>query len=297
MRILPIGVAFLLGAILGAMAATVWRDQHPVLVPPPPSSATPVVVPPPSLPQLSHPAPTVDVQVDKRRIVFGPWRFLEVPAGCAQLGSPDDEPGRSADEKLHAEFVTERFYLLETEVPESLVEFAERGEFVPSDNLPVSTMSFDDTQLFCEVLGRRVPQLRFRLPTDVEWEHAARQLCRTALPLPTSDVAAWETAVAKANAGDQDFLDRFAKHFACFGESQPRACGQLKPNSLGLFDMSGNVWEWTETDRAPSPDLRPVRGGAWSSTSVWNCRAASCSWENRTTRKSSIGFRIVAEVP
>ncbi len=80
------------------------------------------------------------------------------------------------------------------------------------------------------------------------------------------------------------------------GVAQHRACGQLKPNSLGLFDMSGNLWEWTETTQSLSSDFRPVRGGAWSSTSIWNCRAASCCLENRTTCKSCIGFRIVAEV-
>ncbi len=244
----------------------------------------------------SSPTSAVEPQISDSEIVLGPWRWIKVPRGYVTIGSPPDEPGRSRDEQLRSVSLVEPYYLLTTEVPHSLVTFAEAGGIPGSDNRPAANLTFDEAVNTCRTLSRLFPQLHFRLPSDVEWEAAARRFSFGPLPIPERDDDAWTTAFTKFHAGDQDFLNRFVRRYACFGQSVPQPCGQLLPNGLGLHDMGGNLWEWCESSSGSSLSLRPICGGAFSSTIVWGCRAASKSLENRSTRKPSIGFRILAEL-
>ena len=265
-------------------------------IPPAPSPADPDVTTGPRPPVLPVP-PVFDPtpKISDHSITIGPWRFAAVPVGYALLGAPDDEPGRTSKQPLHRHINEEVFYLLTTEASQSLVEFALQGTCQSGPLFPATNVSFDDAQEICAKLTARIPGLHFRLPTEEEWEFAARWLTPTPLPLPPAATIDWNKAVAKAKAGDRDFLDRFAAKWACFGQSQPQRCGLLRPNALGLFDMSGNVWEWCES-RSPTGDQRPMRGGAWISANVWGCTASSRSLEPRGTRKNSVGFRIIVEV-
>lgn len=314
MRFLSHFVACLVGVAVGALAVTVHHDRR---IPPTPAAPTvsasiaPNVtnisrdpdllpqVPAPTPSTLPSPTPTklpaIPVTITPATIEMGNWRFVSIPAGFARVGSPDDEPGHQPEEKLRIVPITGSFYLLETEVPRSLVEFSRTGSSSGNDQHPAIDLSFDDACEICQELQTRVPELRFRLPTPLEWEHAARQLCMLPIPIPVSETDRWHAAFSKWKAGDAEFLNRFTKQFACFGESRPNDCGQLRPNSIGLFDMAGNVWEWCDAEHPRSPELRPVMGGAWSSTSLWNCRSASCSWEKKSAKKNSIGFRLVVE--
>lgn len=244
----------------------------------------------------SSPTSVIVPLITDSEIVLGPWRWIKVPRGFATIGSPPDEPGRSRDEQLRNVSLVEPYYLLTTEVPRSLVTFAETGGIPGSDNRPAANMTFDEAVNTCRTLSRRFPQLHFRLPSDVEWEAAARRLSFGPLPIPERDDDAWTTAFMKFHAGDQDFLNRFARRYACFGQSVPQLCGQLLPNGLGLHDMGGNLWEWCESSSGSSSSVQPICGGAFSSTIIWGCRAASKSLEDRSTRKPFIGFRILAEL-
>lgn len=147
----------------------------------------------------------------------------------------------------------------------------------PSDpNLPATRISWHDAQAFLAKLNAAVPGGDFRLPSEAEWEFAAR---------------------AGATPGD------------AFDLKAPRPTGQSKPNSLGLFDMRGNVWEWCSSlDRnypydasdgreSPSdPGLRILRGGGFADTARWITPATRHA-DRPGRRLLWYGLRIARTVP
>ncbi len=143
-------------------------------------------------------------------------------------------------------------------------------------NLPVTQVSWEDAQAFLAKLNESVPGGGFRLPTEAEWEFAAR-------------------------AGDTsgDALDLKA----------PRPAGQGKPNPLGLFDMRGNVWEWCSSldrgypydtsdgrESAITPGLRILRGGGFADTASW-ITAATRHADRPGRRLPWYGLRIARSIP
>lgn len=176
--------------------------------------------------------------------------------------------------------------------------------FSQNDQHPVVCVSWNDARAFAgwmNTLGTR----RFRLPTEAEWEFAARsggqrekfsgfsgenQLFRHANFCDLNCEARWN------NAGQND------------GYARTSPVGSYQPNGLGLYDMSGNVWQWTgdwygENYYAASPrdnpagpstgSCRVVRGGSWSAD-IANSRAATRGYYYPDIRNLILGFRLVA---
>lgn len=151
--------------------------------------------------------------------------------------------------------------------------------------LPVESVSWDDCQKFIEKLNN-ITGYRFRLPTEAEWEYAARG-GKFSKGYPYSG---------------SDRIDEVA-WFEINSQSQLHPVGEKKPNELGLFDMSGNVWEWCQdwyvdsynvneqmNPKGPSTGLyRVMRGGSWN-TIIEGC---SVYYRNRSNEKSQrLGFRL-----
>jgi len=177
------------------------------------------------------------------------------------------------------------------------------------DNLPVEQVSWDDVQDFLKKLNQRTG-LKYRLPTEAEWEYAAR-----AVSLPTGE----GRGGAKVRFGNgKDIADpeeinfdgsaAYKQPYSKTGEYRKKTApfGQFPPNALGLYDMSGNVWEWCEDlwhdDYLGAPDggsawvsgegtSRVLRGGSWASYPRY-CRAASRHDIGPTYRGDLIGFRV-----
>lgn len=175
---------------------------------------------------------------------------------------------------------------------------------------PVINVSFNDiTQQFLPWLSRKTG-FTYRLPTEAEWEFAARggasaaagqaysfgedaeQLCEYG---NSSDLAA---RTSDANWTGINCNDGFAT---------TAPVGSLKPNALGLFDMHGNVWEWTADCWHPQYSAKPVkpgeacnsrvmRGGSWASDAP-ALRTAVRGWEKQDKSKNSIGFRVARQQP
>ena len=154
---------------------------------------------------------------------------------------------------------------------------------------PVEQVSWDDIQTFITTLNQRSGKT-YRLPTEAEWEYAARSGGKSEKYSGGSDV----TAVAwySANSG---------------GTTHP--VGQKQANGLGLYDMSGNVWEWVSdwygryggTAAQVNPQgpttgsYRVSRGGSWLNPSA-HVRASRRDSYGPGARSSSLGFRLVAPV-
>jgi formylglycine-generating enzyme required for sulfatase activity len=159
---------------------------------------------------------------------------------------------------------------------------------------PVEMVSWDDVQAFLKKLNERERGrgYRYRLPTEAEWEYACRGGATSLeecsyhfyLDKPTNDLSSEQA----------NFIGAIPHGKAPMGPSlqRPSRVGAYPPNKLGLCDMHGNVWQWTDTAKGSD---RVVRGGGWGQNGT-ECRAAHRLWYPPTSRSSSIGFRL-ARVP
>ena len=156
---------------------------------------------------------------------------------------------------------------------------------------PVEKVSWNDVQAFIGRLNTRAGEARYRLPTEAEWEHAARAGT-------TEDTYPVDVTVKGRR------LERFMRivHH-CGGRAGP--VGRNKPNAWGIYDMLGGVWEWVEdwyggypggavTDpRGPgSGSHRAVRGNSEPYLKR-DCRPSNRSYDSPSYRRSSIGFRLL----
>jgi formylglycine-generating enzyme required for sulfatase activity len=252
-------------------------------------------------------------------------RLVLIPAGTFTMGSPPDEAGRRADEgPQHEVEITRPFYLGLHEVTQAQYRevmgnnpsyFAPTGggkEKVrnqDTDSFPVETVSWEDAVRFCERLSARAEEkragLRYRLPTEAEWEYA----CRGGVPLPypafhfgnslSSRQANFEGNNPYGGAEKDVYLQRTTK------------VGSYAPNRFGLFDMHGNVWEWCADwygedyyQASPRQDpqgprngtRRVLRGGSWL-YSGQNCRAAYRGRSEPGGPYVTFGFRVAGPVP
>ena len=149
---------------------------------------------------------------------------------------------------------------------------------------PVETVSWNDCQKFVEKLNA-LPSVRscglsFRLPTEEEWETA----CRAGAP-KSADYCklADGTQITASN------LSRVARYDKKW-EDGPGPVGSLEPNAWGLYDMHGNVWEWTQT---ADGDLRVCRGGSFLDAADY-CAAGIRNWSRPDSRCGSLGLRLAA---
>ncbi len=190
-------------------------------------------------------------------------KFVLVNGGCFQMGETFGD-GHSDEKPVH-EVCVDDFYMGKYEVTQGQWK-AIRGNNPSNfsncgDNCPVEQVSWDDAQEFIRIMKQRTGET-YRLPTEAEWEYAARsggkneKWAGTSIESELSEYA-WYTS----NSG---------------GKTHP--VGQKKPNGMGLYDMSGNVWEWTadwfdeeyyqnspkdNPKGASSGDSRTLRGGSW----------------------------------
>jgi len=215
-------------------------------------------------------------------------RMVLIPGGDADIGS---ERFATAT-PVHTVHV-ESFYLGKYEVTRAEWK-ALMGED-PSvhkgssdvDRLPVEHVSWEDAQTFIGKLNQRVAGGGFRLPTEAEWEYAAR----AGKPADAAALqqAAWFNAPAQA--------------------SGPRPVGSRQPNKLGLFDMQGNVWEWCSSLYRPypydssdgreslsAPGLRVLRGGGFADSADLLDPALRHAERPQRAMRSN-GLRIARTVP
>ena len=179
----------------------------------------------------------------------------------------------------------------------------------PKNNQPVSCVSWNDANAFIKWITGKSGR-NYRLPTEAEWEYAARgaTTTRNYWGNDSYDVCNY------ANTADQSFLpggsNWLDKHECNDGYAFIAPVGQFKPNRYGLYDMLGNVWEWT-ADRyrrdyyaqspknnpkgPPTGDYRVIRGGGWYDDPVL-VRVSNRYGHLPTYRFSDLGFRLVAPV-
>ncbi|MFO0809933.1 MAG: SUMF1/EgtB/PvdO family nonheme iron enzyme [Gemmataceae bacterium] len=217
--------------------------------------------------------------------------LVRIPDGDGIVGSPPGERGRVAgDEERRKIHIAKPFYLSVTPVTQKQYQAVTaespswysatgsgRSEVAGLDTggHPVEQVSWDDARKFCELLTKREPNRRYRLPTSDEWEYAARAGTETAYPWGDDPKRLDEHGWFMRNSADH---------------TQP--VGRKRANGWGLSDMHGNVWQWTADALG---DGRVARGGGWDSPPA-DCRSARVRGFGVDERKSNLGFRVVCEV-
>jgi formylglycine-generating enzyme required for sulfatase activity len=245
--------------------------------------------------------------------------FVYIPPGEFMMGSPENEPGRDSDEKQHKVKLTKGFYMQTTEVTQGQWK-AVMGDN-PSyfkdcgDDCPAENVSWDDVQEFIKKLNQKEGKT-YRLPIEAEWEYACRAGTQTALytgdikilgsnNAPALDGIAWYGGNSCVEySGGYDCSGWTEKQYGC-PKCGTHSVGKKKPNSWGLYDMYGNVWEWCHDwygDYASGSVIDPVgpvsgsnrvfRGGCWADSAQY-CRSAGRGGYSPDYRAVNLGFRPV----
>ena len=221
---------------------------------------------------------------------FG-MQFETILSGSLMMGSNDG----SRDEKPVHQVNIKSFQMMTTEVTQAQWKavMGNNPSKFKGDNLPVENVSWNDCQEFINKLNQRDPGKGYRLPSEAEWEYACRAGTTT-----------------KYYSGDSESdLGRVGWYGFDKGNSNKKThpVGQKSPNSWGLYDMHGNVWEWcadwyhksynsAPADGSawvsPSGQNRVLRGGSWSFNQFY-CRSASRYGLNPAHRYDYYGFRLV----
>ncbi len=221
------------------------------------------------------------------------YNFRYCPPGTFQMGSPESEEGRGGDDTQHRVTLTRGFWMLETEVTQALWESVMNANPVSGSDWqgpkkPVVNVSWEECQKFIDTLnslGIAPAGLKFRLPTEAEWEYA----CRAGTSGPY--------------AGSS--LDSLGWH-ADNSDGHIHDVGEKEPNDWGLRDMHGNVCEWcsdwfdfdtydaasqTDPKGPPKGSARVLRGGGWYLNAL-RCRSAHRGNDDPTDGQYGYGFRI-----
>jgi formylglycine-generating enzyme required for sulfatase activity/TolB-like protein len=220
--------------------------------------------------------------------------FVKIPSGSFQMGSNEDD----SEKPIHPVNI-KSFYMMTTEVTQAMWKeiMGDNPSNWKGDNLPVECVSWNDVQEFLKKLNQRDPGRNYRLPSEAEWEYA----CRAG------------TTTRYYNGDNANTLGEIA-WYSNNSDTKTHPVGQKRANAWGLYDMSGNVWEWCEDywhDNyigaptngsawlSPSGSYRVLRGGSWYSPyhhythHLNNCRSAYRSYDSPSNRYYLSGFRLV----
>ena len=221
------------------------------------------------------------------------FAMIEVKGGTFTMG---DDHGEFNDEKPAHPVQLDDFYLGEYVVTQGLWMAVMGPDHNPSyytgENRPVETVSWEDAQSFIQKLNN-ITRKKYRLPTEAEWEYAARG----------------GTYSRGTTYAGSDHLKEVG-WYTTNSHRETKDVGQKLPNELGLYDMSGNVWEWCQdwydknyyekckkegtVVNPQGPDrgtYRVIRGGSWGHDPE-SCRGTSRDCWPPEDRDSDVGFRL-----
>jgi formylglycine-generating enzyme required for sulfatase activity len=218
-------------------------------------------------------------------------KFTLIHAGEFDMGSEESDSEKPVREVK----INNPFYLGTYPVTQREWEavMGDRPSRFKGDDLPVEQVSWDKMQEFIKKLNEKEGTDKYRLPSEAEWEYACRAGTTTRYSFDDDE----------SKLGDYGWYDKNSE-----GKTHP--VGQREPNSWGLYDMHGNVWEWVQDEWHVNYDDahtdgrawesgdgadRIDRGGGWLGTARV-CRSAFRNHRDPRLRADGLGFRILQEV-
>jgi formylglycine-generating enzyme required for sulfatase activity len=218
-------------------------------------------------------------------------KFVLIPADDFMMGSEEYD-----DEKpVHKVKISKPFYLGIYPVTQTEWKaiMGDNPSYFKGDDLPVESVSWNDVQDFIKKLNKKEGTNKYRLPSEAEWEYAARAGTTTRYYFDDDESKLGEYAWYNANS-----------------EGKTHEVGHKKPNAWGLYDMHGNVWEWMQDKWHNSYDGAPADGSAWESGDgsdrvgrggSWThdaggCRSAVRGGDAPGDRDFVLGFRLLREM-
>jgi len=248
-------------------------------------------------PELIHQPslPHIDIakkSEDKTQELFKKEDFVFLPSGSFNMGCINGDNDCNDNEKpANNVSIKKGFRIGKHEITQKQwkeVMNHNQSFFQKGDDYPVEMVSWNDIQDFVEKLGKLTGK-KYRLPTEAEWEYACRN----------------RGNYDRFSGGNEPDMPGWQESDS---NDSTHPVGAKKPNSLGIYDMSGNVWEWCQDVYRPeaydknqtvtvSDDKdseRVVRGGSWNNPAV-NCRCTFRRGERPNESKNDIGFRLVLE--
>ncbi len=209
------------------------------------------------------------------------FKMIHVEGGTFTMGALPHDAEADKDEVRHKVSLKD-FYMGETEVTQELWEavMPKNRSKIKGENMPVEYVTYDMCKEFIDKLNALTGQ-HFRLPTEAEWEYAAR---------------GGKHSKGYRYAGSNQ-IDEVAYTLSNIPGADHQPVAQLKPNELNLYDMSGNVWEWCEDWYRPTPQAKPsrnfrvIRGGGYDSSPRY-CRTTNRFMYDQRRRFNHVGFRL-----
>jgi formylglycine-generating enzyme required for sulfatase activity len=202
--------------------------------------------------------------------------MVYVSGGTFAMGCTSEQGSSCYDDEKPAHYVTvSSFHIGKYEVTQAqwkLLMGSNPSGF-QGDNRPVENVSWDDAQAFIRKLNAETGK-NYRLPTEAEWEYAARGGNRSSGYKYSGSSYLADVAWFTDNSG-----------------AQTHPVGTKNANELGIHDMSGNVWEWCQDWYDSSNRYRVARGGSWGS-SAGSCRVAARTSASPDNRSGYLGFRL-----
>jgi formylglycine-generating enzyme required for sulfatase activity len=233
--------------------------------------------------------------------------FVPIPAGSFQMGAPlGEQDSRDTERPVHTVTINYGFEMMTTPVTQGMwqalmgtdiyqlrdLENPAAGIVGAGPGYPVYYVSWNQAQDFIAVLNEMDMDYLYRLPSEAEWEYACR--------------AGTQTRYYWGEDPDSSLIDIYAWHLNNSGGTT-HPVGLKLPNPWGLYDMSGNSWEWCQDNGHPGYFGAPDDGSPWESPGVMTRvhrggssfratefhRSAFRGFRDQDGRNCALGFRLV----
>ena len=232
--------------------------------------------------------------------------MVDIKGGSFDMGSNDDIHQKPIHTVRVPDFALCKYPVTQAQWKKIM---GDNPSHFKGDELPVENVSWDDAQTFLQKLNATLlaGQKPYRLPSEAEWEYAARGGAQSKGYLYAGSNDLKKVGWYWENSGDQLLSGVWVESRLIANNCRTHPVGQKAPNELGLYDLSGNVWEWCQDvwhehyEGAPEDgsawfqggdkDLAVLRGGSWDLNDNF-CRSANRFRTYRDIWDDDIGFRL-----